>query len=342
MNKKNEATSNIKDEKSKKNKSVFSLKDIIAIEEFFFVVERSIGEIKNFLSSRHGLTRYSDRTEARLRFDVNRFYSENKSTLYCDTDLILNGLVRFDSEKEKSLLDEFGSGCSNISDWFYTSFEGSNFYQKIDYMLKVYSIDCKYICLEKGVPLLQHFQDKDVINELRKLAESSIKKSKNKEEEISRVRENIQELRALYLRDQESDIPLVALKNWRRLLLEELENLLNCIIGKKESGESVRIRTLILKSFIESVGIKAKTDVDKQKFIANILNTTPSAVKSFFYDFQKEDWGLKDGEIEAQKNNAIKICEEIMNEDNPEGKAILKKMIDCISKAATPEYKNIK
>ena len=63
MNKKNEATSNIKDEKSKKNKSVFSLKDIIAIEEFFFVVERSIGEIKNFLSSRHGLTRYSDRTE---------------------------------------------------------------------------------------------------------------------------------------------------------------------------------------------------------------------------------------------------------------------------------------
>lgn len=289
---------------SKKKEVTSDINYRIAIEEFFFVVEQSMEIIYPSLGFIGELKTVTNKEKVRLESNINSFYFENKTILYSNADVVLNGLVRFNSEKGELLLVDS---------------------------------DGKYINMNEDSSLLQLFQNKDVIKELRVLAENSIKKQKSKEEFIYRLRKNIYRLECML--DHINKLPLI-LKLWRELLLGESEKLLTCLVGKNTSGNSLRIRTLILKSFIEATEIKPATEVNKQKFIAEILGTTSKSVKTSFSNFEKENMDLKkEGEFEDQIDYAKEVCKYLRNIENSKGELIINKMIDSISLAGVSKTK---
>ncbi len=327
--------------KDNKDENVKLIESIRATEEFLFVVEKSSELIRSLILGGFDINKFHFYNyETRLRHYAESFYLDCKKYFYIDSDKILNGLVEFNAEIMKDLMvDSFvvdgieykddGEFDCDIDVYQIYQFKHKEFLKK-----KYGSEEPAYLTLKDNKLLINYFQDRAIIEEFRKLAAKNKSSLKRKEEFILRL-QNVVKLHEDLLVEViniENQVSM-EIKLWRELILENSRELLYDLTGENLPHCSVQVRTLILKSFIEAVGINSKSEVNQQKFIAGVLATTQKTVHAVFNKFKIPNMGLKkDGEFDKQIEEAKNICEYLINEEeNPERVRIINNMIDKIS-----------
>lgn len=344
-----------KNEEGNKKTHPYNLKDRIAIEEFLFVAETSsiiISEIapKRFSSIFEDvLTLISNRWQDRLL----GYYNSNKRILYPDSDAIINRKIKID----QGVLDDLLIKRFQIDEIEYKENEGFDGDEQQDALFRVKyeeyiknkygSENIEYSILYKGTLLARHFLHKKVVTELQLLAKKCLSKLllTSVVEYDSRLTNVILRLNSLHdiMIKPNNGIP-PEIKFWRELILEESMKLLKILQAESVKMHTQRIRVLILNSLIKAAGITPKEQLEKERFIAEILDIDTNTVGSYFNDSVVKSFGIQDANCKKQIENAQITCELLKSNNRypTKGDHIVDALINHLKLAGTPEYKDEK
>lgn len=357
-----------KDVDSKKNENgkkaqTYNPKDRKAIEEFVFAVEISTEIISDIITKKILLNQAMlAEFENELKKIIERYYMQNKSTIYIDSDTVLNGLVKLDQEKINDLL----TSCVEVDGIEYKETDGMDGDEFIDelfrmkhkkYMTEKYSSEnIEYVTVKKNISLFQYLRDQREIEQLRLLAKKCVNQltSVSALEYTDRLRHTLLQLSSFHdmiIKSNNGISPEI--KFWRELIMEESSSLIKEIEEERLKKYSQRIRVLMLNSLIRTAGIFPDKIENKERFIAEVLDLDMKTTSTYLKDLvkngvnakgEKMKMGMTEANCNKQLVSAQITCELLKSkgDDETDSDRVVKALVNHVKLAGTPEYKDEK
>lgn len=314
-----------------------------AIVEIIFLIEIFVEYIEEYFGLKDITNENLKLLDDKMETQIDQFYVDHKGYFYKKDKTIFNNLVRLDNEITTKIEKGVGLEYEDTKGHWISIFDEA--------LLALGSDLCSCNIKDKIDSFSHLFQSKKNIDGLFMRAIKSIKYVENEEEYIVRLINVIEILENRY--KYICNYPLKVkpnIKYWLKQILTNSNQLLQAFIKSKRVISSDRVRAFILNSLIEAAGIKAVKE-NKEKFIAEILNTNSVATGQYFNDFKIASFGMKENSkiFNNQIKMAKKISELLLNsmkskENDDEvlkGNEIVNKMLEIISSVKSSSNEEI-